>query len=63
MTTCIVKHNVESFAEVLMPYNHTVGVEVRDNFMHHTISLEMDQYNKRTKHNKYGVMKNIWLSG
>ena len=55
LTSCIVKHNVNAFAEFLMPYNYTIGIKGVTNFIHHTISLEIDKYIKRdhktTEHN------------
>ena len=47
MTSCIVKHNVEAFAEYLTPYNYAIGIKGGASFIHHTISLEVGKYIKR----------------
>ena len=47
MTSCIVKHNVDAFAEFLTPYNYAIGIKGGASFIHHTISLEIDKYIKR----------------
>ena len=55
MTSCIVKQNVNAFAEFLMPYNYVIGIKGGTNFIHHKIGLEIDKYIKRDpktiKHN------------
>jgi len=47
MTSCIVKDNVNEFAEFLTPYNYAIGIKGGASFIHHTISLEIDKYVKR----------------
>ena len=47
LTSCIVKHNVNLFAEYLMPYNYAIGVKGGANFIYHSISIDMNKYISR----------------